>query len=363
MEFTNEICLSICLDGAHEYFENKLEEIRNDLNLDFKYFERLLIKTPLEEYTKYLFEYGLVQYYFSQNCWGKANKKIENDFSYELSLIDSLIFFSLDVAETTLTFKKGELKGDNLTIDNYTVLKIIKSSIYNSFMLNNRTKDEDHFIDILTLKEAEDELRGCGSFDSNVNHKIENKEVLNWIKDYIGNYKYKEDNLKELQEASFENADLWINHKIINTYSLEHHTDREYNIQNLKIYRDNLIRHIGRKTGARPKNDDLALLAEKISYLIRIKKFLSQKEINDIEKFPISDYDCNLVYEYLLFFKLIKPQEKSEKENTTTPTKSIRTLINNFRKNRKEEVFEKTGMVDTETTINKYYKTGEYFDV
>ena len=144
---------------------------------------------------------------------------------------------------------------------------------------------------------------------------------------------------------------------MINSYCEEHFSERPITLQFLYHQCDMItVSKKKKKAGAKPKNDSVASLAERLSYLIRLNRFLNQNEVNDISKFSISNKDCRLIHDYLVIFKLI-PNQRERNNTTTTPENYIKALIQNYRKNRKY-VSNMNNMVHF--LINSYKKTGVY---
>lgn len=107
-----------------------------------------------------------------------------------------------------------------------------------------------------------------------------------------------------------------------------------------------------KKSGAPPKNDLMADIAEKISYIIGFQDFLSQDKHTAIKEMPIKNVECRVIHDCLNFFGMIENKKDTTFYTTSNTAYSnyIRTTINNHRKKRKLEDI-------TEDALNKIYST------
>ena len=157
--------------------------------------------------------------------------------------------------------------------------------------------------------------------------------------------------------VNINNPIEYIDNDMINSYCEEHFSERPITLQFLYHQCDLIkIDKTKKKRGAKPKNDSVASVAERLSYLIRLKRFLNQNEVNDISKFSISNKDCRLIHDYLVIIQLI-PNQRERNNTTTTPENYIKALIQNYRKNRKY-VSNMNNLVHF--LINSYKQTGIY---
>ena len=116
-----------------------------------------------------------------------------------------------------------------------------------------------------------------------------------------------------------------------------------------------------KKAGAKPKNDLLASKAEHFSYLIRLRRFINQDEYDDIEKFPISNADCRLIYDCFVFLGHL--EDNIGKNNSTKPENYIRSLIDNYRANRKEFELRSYYTKAAERGINHFKHTSDILTI
>lgn len=331
--------IELCFDNISKY--ERFKNSRSTWDYNYNELERLLIKTELEQYTSFLYSYGLFNKLYKDQLFSIDNlEAFEITYANEEKELLELLIFLLSDSESDIAFrlKRGDKTADNFSFSNdkikYGFIEMIK----------NQYEKSDFNEENLTPAEAEDEI-----------HNMYDKE---WIQLYI------EKNLAEADErvfypqiTTFSDIEGFLDDDMINEYAYEHFTKREITLDYLKAKLDQYNNKYVTKAGAKPKNDDLSRAKELLSYLIRINRFLNQNECNDIEVFPIQNKDCILIYDYLLFFDLIA--DLSSNTNSTKPHNKIRSDIDNFRKYRKPKLKNKYTFFDAETTINQFKRNNK----
>jgi hypothetical protein len=331
--------IELCFDNVAKY-----ERFLNSRSMwDFNYneLERLLIKTDLEDYTSFLYSYGLFNKFYKDQLYSiDTLEEFEITYANEEKELLQLLIFLLSDTDSDITFrlKRGDKTADNLTFSNDK----IKSGFIE--MVKYQYEKCDFNEENLTPAEAEDEIK--------------NMYDTEWIQQYI------EKCLADTDERVFypqittiSDFDGFVDDDMINEYAYEHYTKRDITLDYLKTKLDQYNNKYVTKPGAKPKNDDLSRSKELLSYLIRLNKFLNQNEYNDIESFPIQNKDCILIYDYLRFFDLT--DDLSSNTNSTKPHNKIRSDIDNFRKYRKPKLKTKYPFFDAESSINLFKRNNK----
>ena len=331
--------IELCFDNVSKY--ERFKNSRSTWDYNYNELERLLIKTDLEQYTSFLYSYGLFNKLYKDQLFSLDNLEgFEITYAKEEKELLELLIFLLSDTDSDIAFrlKRGDKTADSFSFSNdkikFGFIEMIKNQYVNS----------DFNEENLTPAEAEDEI-----------HNMYDKE---WIQLYI------EKSLAEADErvfypqiTTFSDIEGFLDDDMINEYAYEHFTKREITLDYLKAKLDQYNNKYVTKAGAKPKNDDLSRAKELLSYLIRLNRFLNQNECNDIEVFPIQNKDCILIYDYLLFFDLI--DDLSSNTNTTKPHNKIRSDIDNFRKYRKPKLKSKYTFFDAENTINQFKRNNK----
>lgn len=407
IELTTDHCFILCQGRMFfERIKHGFEDIEADFNSKIDEFSKLLIKTDLEEYTEFLLANELLHIYWRSPMNAEDSAYLRNSDEIELSKI---LHYSLsnENQDLTVLIKRGQFKDDNFKTDNKfitsTIIEGLKAK-YRSYGYNERhltieeTKNKflnfsnddalkGYIIDWYVAREHIDKLKTrvenpivtkarelfyraeSDPFDNtksqyefqkewdeyNVLMKIEKKLIEQTIDTEVI-YNRVEKGLLDLQNEEY--ADIF---ELIEHYQGSFIVKEEITLEWL----ENRMKYLGiikaKKAGAKPKNDLLASKAEHFSYLIRLRRFINQNEYTDIEKFPISNADCRLIYECFVFFGYLEDQVG--KYNSTKPENYIRSLIDNYRSNRKENEIRSYYTKAAERGINHFKYTGELLTI
>lgn len=403
IKITTEQCFGICQGFFFiERIKHGFEDVEADFDSKIEEFSKLLIKTDLEEYTNFLLASELLHIFHRPKISAEEFVSIGNKEEIELSKILHY-FLSNTNDDLTVVIKRGQLKDDNYKTDNEFITSTIidglkakyRSHGYNerhltieetkSKFLNFRNDDalKGFIIDwcinnehIAKLKMREEDpivtkarelfySSLSDPFDSSKSQyefqkewdeysvlmKVE-KKIIEQSIDKEEVYNRVENGLLDLQNEEY--ADVF---ELIEHYQGSFIVKEEITLEWL----ENRMKYLGiikaKKAGAKPKNDLLASKAEHFSYLIRLRRFINQDEYDDIEKFPISNADCRLIYDCFVFLGHI--EDNIGKNNSTKPENYIRSLIDNYRANRKELELRSYYTKAAERSINHLQKTGE----
>ena len=346
----------LCFLNPYKENDSYIEMLIQKYPIDENSFHRLLFNTEIEEFAPKLKILGLNE---MNKGLQNENESILDDLPFDVvesdaiglsreaklyqskELIETLIFlFENKNSNTSLTLKSGKLKNNNHKTSNKDISDALMEGLIAKLIERNLNTDflsyEDAKYEILNLKDID--------------------WIKNWIEKYIIENDLRNQVCKEFS-ININNPSEYIDNDMINSYCEEHFSERPITLQFLYHQCDMITASKKKKkAGAKPKNDSLASLAERLSYLIRLNRFLNQNEVNDISKFSISNKDCRLIHDYLVIFKLI-PNQRERNNTTTTPENYIKALIQNYRKNRKY-VSNMNNMVHF--LINSYKKTGVY---
>lgn len=346
----------LCFLNPYKENDSYIEMLIQKYPIDENSFHRLLFNTEIEEFAPKLKILGLNEMNKGQQ---NENESILDDLPFDVvesdeiglsreaklyqskELIETLIFlFENKNSNTSMTLKSGKLKNNNHKTSNKDISDALMEGLIAKLIERNLNTDylsyDDAKYEILDLKD------------------------IDWIKNWIEKYIIENDLRNQVSKEfsiNINNPSEYIDNDMINSYCEEHFSERPITLQFLYHQCDMItVSKKKKKAGAKPKNDSLASLAERLSYLIRLNRFLNQNEVNDISKFSISNKDCRLIHDYLVIFQLI-PNQRERNNTTTTPENYIKALIQNYRKNRKY-VSNMNNMVHF--LINSYKQTGIY---
>ena len=404
IKLTTEQCFGIC-QGFHfmERIRHGFVDIKDEFNSKIEKFSKLLIKTDLEEYTEFLLANELLHLYWKSPMNAEESAYQRNKTEIELSKI-LYYFLSNENREMTISIRRGQFKNDNYKADNEIISSLMFEGLLNQYRAHGYNERR------LTFEAVKNKFK----------HFRENKELETFILDWYINNKYYDqyqdenqivskvqvlfynpetntdipfDESKSEFEINKESEEFYIKMKIKKKVieqsidkaaifdkvekGLSYLQDDEYHdvFELLSDYQDRFIikeditlewlekrmKYLGilgkKKAGAKPKNDYLASKAEHYSYQIRLRRFINQEEYDDIEKFPISNNDCRLIFNCFVFFGYLEPE--IGKSNSTKPENYIRSLIDNYRANRKEFELRSYYTKAAERGINHLKKTGE----
>jgi hypothetical protein len=346
----------LCFLNPYKENDSYIEMLIQKYPIDENSFHRLLFNTEIEEFAPKLKILGLNEMNKGQQ---NENESILDDLPFDVvqsdaiglsreaklyqskELIETLIFlFENKNSNTSLTLKSGKLKNNNHKTSNKDISDALMEGLITKLI--ERSLNTDY----LSYEDAK--------------YEILNLKDIDWIENWIERYIQENDLSRQVgKEVSINinNPIEYIDNDMINSYCEEHFSERPITLQFLYHQCDLIkINKTKKKRGAKPKNDSVASVAERLSYLIRLKRFLNQNEVNDISKFSISNKDCRLIHDYLVIFQLI-PNQRKRDNTTTTPENYIKALIQNYRKNRKY-VSNMNNMVHF--LINSYKQTGIY---
>ena len=408
VELTTDKCFILC--QGRMFFERikyGFEDIETDFNNKIVEFSKLLVKTDLEEYTEYMLANELLHIFHrppisAEDFVFTANKK-------EIELSKILYYFlSNGNSKINISIKRGQIKDDNYKTDDEFITSTVIDSLLNKYRSHGYNERK------LTFEETKERFK---SFRENeelkafiVNWYVDKKYITQWrdenpivskVRELFYNPDNSTDKLFDDSKSLFEINKEWEEYGIqikIEKKFIEQTIDKIaifdrvekgiYDLQNeeyndvfelLDNYQDrfivneditlewleNRLKYLGiikaKKAGAKPKNDLLASKAEHFSYLIRLRRFINQNEYTDIEKFPISNADCRLIYECFVFFGYLEDQVG--KYNSTKPENYIRSLIDNYRSNRKENEIRSYYTKAAERGINHFKYTGELLTI
>jgi hypothetical protein len=346
--------------------DKNINHIIRSLQFDKENFRRLLIKTELEPYTELLWKFGLKEVYIKHfNQFQKLNLNSKNtDFIKDLSMsfsdyLDHVIKYqpecvtynedgTKNIDTTSNTLRQEELELTELLI---FLLEEKEKGIclnFKSATKNKNINTKNSFITTAITNKLIEEYDNRNLNEVNLSYDEAEWELLNvidlqWIRSYIerfeGVVQTDIDNdiyYFEVYDAAINIHDIenYIDAEMIEKYAEEHYTKAEITLEFLKDRGVELKSKVKKKAGAKAKNDNIASISERMSYLIRLERFMNQNEYKDISKFPISNKDCRLIHDYLVFFNLM-PDQRKKCNTTTTPENYIKALIKNYRLHRK----------------------------
>lgn len=300
----------IAIRKFSECFSVDVNHINTDINLDsfiinqeidILELRKLLIKNDLEEYVSLLMSYVYSLYFsslalensmkFEKNTENASNKK-----NHEKELTKLLIFlFSSNFGKlTSISFKKPR---NSITISNQVLIETVVASAIDEFKENN------YHVLKLTYQEAKAEMLQSDIWKNHV-----------YIYENLGTY---------------EQPDLI---KQENTLSIERYADTHF--KTIQIELDSLIQkyesmNIPTTRGAKTKNSDIAFLANKLLFLKRIDKYLSNKNIVEISQMPLTNQECRFIHDFLVCFNLV--ENKNTSSSKTLPQNFIKSIFKAFK--------------------------------
>lgn len=292
------------------------ETIYSEMGLNVPAFKKMLIKNDMEEYTELLLLYWHMQTIYSTKL-SKPNiqtidsaMRISSEYSKDLT--ETLIFLLDEKAgkNTSITFQKSR---NSITIRNKQTFETITSALLNEFKNRNLNSEE------LTFEEAEDEIY----YRYDKEWIIDNLKELISLNPHLLPYDFN----NNISEFNFEEIfDIFYDDQMVERYASEHNTKRDITLEFLKKRLDEITPATKKKVGAKPKNNHIAVIARRLSYLKRIDRFIENKNAIDIDAIKITNKDYRFIHDFLVFLNLI--EDYSIKENTTTtPEKYIYTLL------------------------------------
>lgn len=356
-----------------------IERTSSEIKVDFKNFERLLIKTDLEQYTPLLWKLGLKEvYHKNYNQLQIAPKEFSDQIDVSLAHIEHIakyqpekVFYEngLKVIDATSEITKmEELELIELLIflfiENANGIKsTFKSNKYKKSINSNSPFITSLIIEAL-IKEYENRKYNLVNLSfEEARDEIENLIDKYWIRNYIERISdiFQPNLYDDIffvdgydEPMDLEATEYYMDDNMIEEYAEDHYKQSDVNLELLIEKRDKIKSRIIKTPGAKPKNDHIAKLAERLSYLIRLDRFLSQNNCDDIITFPIKNEDCRQIHNYLAFFQLIEDQ-RTKTNTTTSPENYIKALIRNYRKYRKQEIDNQNIHLD----INSLKQDGE----
>ncbi len=348
----------LCFLNPYKENDRYIEMLIQKYPIDDNSLHRLLFNTEIEEFEQQLKILGLNEMNKGQQNENEneyigedlpfdniENNEIkltrEEQLSQSKEIIETLIYLLENKdTNTSLTLKSGKYKSNNLKSSNIEIVDALIEGLKAKLIERNLNTD------FLSYEDAK--------------YEIFNLKDVDWIKNWIEKYIYENDLSGQVGRDFFVNINNpieYIDNDMINSYSEEHLSERPITLQFLYHQYDLInIDKEKKKRGAKPKNDSIASLAERLSYLIRLNRFLKQNKENDISNFSISNKDCRLIHDYLVIFNLITNQ-RERNNTTTTPENYVKALIQNYRKNRK---YVSNVNNTVHFLINSYKQTGIY---
>jgi hypothetical protein len=274
------------------------EQFFRENGIDVEAFKILMIKNDMQEYANHLLNYC----YNETKRYIHKKERIEKKkvlSEYEEGLIGSLRFLLSNTDGKNLSITINKSRNSHKITDVNVINAVTKGLIteYETTKLNN----------YITIEEAENEIKM--------------KKDIEWIRDWIKQYISIIDK-SELESIDISDIDVFVCQKMIEDYSEFHQCLREIDLDFLTKSPSEFGVELDSDAGAKPKVEMVAKLAEQMSYLVRIDRFLNnQKGLTDIDEIKLTSQDCRFIYDCLAFFGQIDKLNKSPKPNY------IRTLI------------------------------------
>jgi len=263
-------------------------------------FERLLIKTHLEDYTEQLWKMG-INFAIRKDIVNtpkqpnKQRKKIK--LGKQIELIKSLLFFvtneSVKIKILSCTYKDSILVENELICDK--IICDCKKTLIE--------KIRYYKLDRIPMSYRRGKLLLEGK-DNSKRNKFRQKHLEKWKREYILEYVR---NIG-LSESEVYNSNYYVDSEMINCYIAN-----EYHLATLnKMFLEKKLKELentkpAKKQGAPPKNEYIAGDLIKIATLIKAKKILLENK-KPLESIKIANKDFTLIYDYFDFFGLI-PKE------------------------------------------------------
>lgn len=273
------------------------DELISEFQIDVEKFERFLVKTSLEDYSKELLNVGLNFIFSKANpvIVKRSDMSIDKHmpFVIEEELSKTLIYLlSNKDNDVSLSLKSQGKYVDNFKIDSQFIISQITEKLLDTF------KTRGFNIERMTFAEAQ--------------HEIKTNPDNDWINEYRNYF-----------------ADECVEEDLIQRYGETHYIERDITVEYLKS--KSKIKE-KEKVGAKAKNLELAELVEKLSFLLRFKSFLNQDKYPDFSNYPLKNKDCILIFEYLSFFDLLEGYIITSK-----PESYIKAILKNFDIYKKKE--------------------------
>lgn len=294
-----------------------------EMGMNVAAFKKMLMKNDMEEYTNELLYYWYIQLLNARRKTitkiQTSSEVIKNRNEQEKDLTEMLIFLltDRDDTDTSITFQRSR---NSLTKTNEVILKSIVDCLLDEYDKNNFNEEE------LTFEEAEEEINnGCDK---------------QWVKDYMkeiikDNPSLFDFDLDDYLYADFfdEAFEICCDDQMIEIYAQEHCTKREITLEYLNYKLNNIKQKTKKKVGAKPKNEQIAIIGCNLSYLKRIDRFIGNSEnLKDINLIKLTNKDYRFIHDCLVFWGLCEDYSKNE-TNTTTPEKYIYTILNQNTRN------------------------------
>ncbi|MHB9055775.1 MAG: hypothetical protein ACYC2P_06430 [Paludibacteraceae bacterium] len=360
LEQKYRLCFSTLPDPPYIF----VNQIISKFQLNKNDFIRLLIKTDLEPYTEILWNLGLLEVYYLNYLFFNPEKSNQyNDFemtnfTHDLNYISKyrpeFIYFDSNGMSSIDTSSRKK-KVDNLELTNLLIFLLdennngitvnFKSNLLNKSITTRNDLLIKSIIDTLKNEYVTRKLNEVNLTYEEAEMELLAAEDRYWVRDYMNRFS----NIHYINEGGcfyYEEYELYVDEEniqeyittdMIEDYADDHFTFVEVTLDLLKEKQIELSSKLAKKVGAIPKNDNIAELAESLSYLIRLNRFFEQNTCKDITEFPLSNQDCRLIHDVLVFFGLLSNQ-KEKSNTTTTPENYIKALINNYRLHRKVPV-------------------------
>lgn len=331
---------NLCLDIPDYKTEDLKDEFLNpdDDKYNFDDFSRLLIKTKLEEYTELLYDFFLlsdernidmIKYKKRKRFWLFSSELLENILvpkDYDKGHYDALRFLIINEDDGIDVFLKNKKYNNNIKISSNFFSDFIKKSLL-EYLDPKR---------ILEYEEAYEEIKKLEDF--------------RWIQKHL-RIKHFDNLLFNPKFRTFDEIKDFIDDELIYLYAEEHTSKSKATLEEIEDILKDLENYSKKRVGAKRKNDEITELSLQLIYLINIKDFLSQNTVNDISNLTITNKDCDLVYQILLFFDRIN---KIEPFTKTKPHNLIRSYISNYKKTKIRET--DNPVLEIEDRINTYYQ-------
>lgn len=358
LKFSLEEQFKLCFLNLPNITEEYQTQVVTNMGLNKDAFIRLLIKTELEPYTDLLWLLGLKEIYlrdFHIYNSNHANGVIDQNAIFEIGYLEHICKYhpecinynedgtkSIDVTSVQYKIDENELTKTLLfLLENQNNINIqLKSTKYT----NNLSIQNSYIASFITEKLMQEFC--ARKFDLvNLTYEEAEAELIslkdkNWIRENIeridGLIQSDEDEdlyyfVDDKSELNLNDIECYIDSNMINEYADDHYRKYDITIDFLKAKLQALEANLTVNAGAKPKNDNLASISERLSYLIRLNQFFNQNECDNISKYAISNKTYRLIYDYIDFFKLFE----DNRYITTAPDGYIKALIRNYRSSRK----------------------------
>lgn len=294
------------------------ENVFTELGLNVPAFKKMLIKNDMEEYTDVLLFYWQMQTLyqnklFKSNIQSLESKKMSvSEYGKDLTEILLFLLDEKDGKNISITFQKSR---NNITKKNEEIIDVITRAIKKEYQTRNLNLVN------LTFEEAEEELL----------NKYDREWIVDYINDILGfnpHIKSEFDIENEVNESNYrELFDYLYDDEMVEKYADEHYSTHDISLEFLQNRLVALIPETKKKVGAKPKNDNIAVIGRRLSYLLRIDRFLENKECkNDIDSIKLTNKDYRFIHDFLVFLNLIEDYSIKE-HTTTTPEKYIYTML------------------------------------